>query len=215
MKKVVLQLVLIAFVFPLGYSQDVVPEKKTSKEFYLTGGKTFTSFDFIDGSQNIDSSLGFTSGQSFGVGMVFNLNKRHQIRPEINFGEMGANSKFNDSRVTWRLNYLGLHTSYLFRVFDKKRVSISPGVVFGIDYLVSGEQTIGDLRLDVKKEDSFEPIDVNLGLVLNTKVKVTDSFFLFLDYRGQWGVLQIENKDLNETTKNIGHRIMVGVSFKL
>lgn len=206
---------LLILSFGLCKAQDTLNNSLASTELYFTAGKVFSTFQFTDGAMGADSNLSFNQGQTFGLGFVFNLNKRHQIRPEIHYSEMGAKSMFLDSRVNWRLNYLGIHFGYLFRVFEKNRVSISPGVVFGADYLVAGEQTIGDVRLDVKKEDSFEPVDLNLGLLLNLKVKVTDSFSLFFDYRGQWGLLQIENIDLSETTKNIGHRIMFGASFKL
>ena len=194
---------------------NTVNSGKTIKYLYLTGGKTFSTFLYSDSLGNTDKDLTYANGQSFGIGMAFVIKDKHTIRPEIHYSELGANSRFLSSDVQWRLYYLGTNTAYLFRAIHKKKYSFSPGLSIGFDYMVSGKQSVGDQRYDLIENNSLKKWDVTAGVILNNNVQITETFSIMFEYRCNIGLNQIENLDVNESTRNIAHRALLGLSFKL
>ncbi len=195
----------------LTYAQNEI----SLQQFNFNIGKNLTSFHYKNDSGVRDTNMSYKSGNQFEISFGIALDSRHLIRPEIIFNEAGAKSSFQSIDVTWKMNYIGAGTSYLFKVIDKPTFSVSPGIRISFDYLLSGEQTIGMERYNVKKNDAFKVWDITAGANLNACYKVTEKLYLNMEYRFNSGLNQIEKKDVGEKTRNIAHSTLIGLSFNL
>jgi hypothetical protein len=109
---------------------------------------------------------------------------------------------------------LGVGFGYLYNLLNKNTISLTPGVVVGVDYMTQGEQTIGINRYDIIESNYLKKLNVSAGLLLNSRFKVTETLFLSFEYRFNFGLNQIEI-DSEEKTRNIGNVGLIGLSFKL
>jgi hypothetical protein len=210
MKKILIYTLLI-FLIPEIKAQ----QKKALENISFYSGKTFSSFIYKDKSGNKDNNLSYTSGNTYGLSVGLNIGKKHLIRPEIVYSELGASSEFLSIPINWRLNYLGVSTGYLYKALDKKGISLSPGLIIGYDYLLKGEQLNGNTKYNLKQNDILKAWDISTGLILNNQINITKSLNVSFEYRFNIGLNQIENQDKGEKTRNISHRLLVGLSYKL
>jgi hypothetical protein len=210
MKKIILSLSLLVLGFG-SKAQDV----KRIQQVNFNVGKTFSSFLYKDTNGNKDENLSYRSGNSYNLSIGLGFGSKHLLRPEIQYSEMGAKSSFLDAPVDWKLNYLGVGASYLYKLLNKETISLSPGVIVGYDYLLKGEQTVGITRYDLNQNDALKIWDLNAGLLLNSRFKVTESLYVNFEYRFNIGLNQIEKQDQGEKSKNIGHKALLGLSFNL
>jgi hypothetical protein len=210
MRKLFLSLTLFAACFGLK-AQD----GKLIQQVNFNAGRTFTSFLYKDANGSKDENLGYRSGNTYSLNIGLGFGTKHLVRPEIIYSELGAKSSFLDAPVDWKLNYLGVGASYLYKLIDKETISVSPGAMIGYDYLLKGEQTIGSTRYNLNQNEALKAWDLNAGLLLNSRFKVTESLFLNFEYRFNMGLNQIEKQDQGEKSKNIGHRALIGLSFNL
>jgi hypothetical protein len=190
-------------------------EKKSSTFLNLFAGRAFSTFTFKDSEGVRDKNINYIPGNACGISLGFALGKGHLIRPEINYYELGARKEIQSVKTAWKLNYLGVSAGYLFAVIQKKAFSLSPGFSLGGDYLLKGTQTTGDVKYNLKTERILKNWDVNAGLICNAQYRVTDAFFLNFEYRFHTGLNQIEREDKGEHTRNMAHRALLGLSFKL
>lgn len=210
MIKIFLSISLFVICFSLK-AQDI----KLIQQVNFNVGKTLSSFLYKDADGNKDENLGFRSGNTYNLSVDLGFGLKHLLRPEIIYSELGAKSSFMDVLVDWKLNYFGFGASYLYKYIDRESIAISPGAIIGYDYLLKGEQTIGSERYNLNKNDALKTWDLSLGILLNSRFKVTDSFYLNFEYRFNIGLNQIEKKDQGEKSKNIGHKALVGLSYNL
>jgi len=210
MKKILFCSLLIYLMPEIKAQQKKQPE---SISFYA--GKTFSSFMYKDKNGNKDNNLNYTSGNTYGLSAGFNFGKKHMIRPEIVYTELGASSEFLSAPINWKLKYIGLSAGYLFKALNKKNISLSPGLIIGYDYLLRGAQLNGNTQYNLKQDNILKTWDINTGLILNNQINVTKTLDFIFEYRFNIGLNQIENQDKGEQTKNISHRVLAGVSFKL
>jgi hypothetical protein len=210
MRKLFLSLTLFASCLGVN-AQD----GKILQQINFNAGKTFSSFLYKDANGNKDENLSYRSGNTYNISVGLVFGSKHLVRPEIQYSELGAKSSSTDTPVDWKLNYLGVGASYLFKIINKETISLSPGAIIGYDYLLKGEQTIGSVRYNLNENDALKAWDLNAGLLLNSRFKVTESLFLNFEYRFNMGLNQIEKQDQGEKSKNIGQRALVGLSFKL
>ncbi|MFN5182665.1 MAG: hypothetical protein ACK5D5_06540 [Bacteroidota bacterium] len=210
MKRIFFSLLLISSFLIITAQED-----KMLQQVNFNVGKTFSSFNYQDANGNKDENLSYASGNTYALSVGLGFGKKHLLRPEIIYSELGANSKFLSTPITWRLNYLGFSTAYLFKILQKETISISPGLILGYDYLLSGEQNMGSINYNLKESDIIKTWDINAGLLVNSRFKVTESMSLSFEYRFNMGLNQIEQRDEGEKTKNIAHRALIGLSFKL
>jgi hypothetical protein len=178
-------------------------------------GKTFSTFNFINSLGEKSKELSYTNGSNYGFNIGFNLGKRHLLRPEVAYTQAGASSTYMDQPIEWKLNYLGLGLGYLVKVLETKNLTLSPGVVLVNDYLIKGEQIVGDVRYNLNDNVVLKKWDLNAGVLLNARFKVTESLYMGFEYRFNAGLNQIEKQDQGEKTKNIIHKATVGLSFQL
>ena len=128
---------------------------------------------------------------------------------------MGAKSNDVQLPIEWKLNYLGVGASYLIDALTTENIRVSPGLAFGMDYLLKGEQTIGTDRYNLNEDEVLKPWNLNASAMFNTRFKVTESFAIFMEYRYIIGLNQIEKQDIGEKTRNMAHRALAGLSFNL
>jgi hypothetical protein len=188
---------------------------KLIQQVNFNAGKSFSSFLYKDANGNKDENLSYHSGNSYNLSVGLGFGSKHLVRPEIQYSELGAKSSFLDAPVDWKLNYLGVGASYLYKLLNKETISLSPGIIVGYDYLLKGEQTVGNTRYNLTENDALKAWDLNAGLLLNSRFKVTESLYLNFEYRFNMGLNQIEKQDQGEKSKNIGHRALLGLSFNL
>jgi hypothetical protein len=210
MKKIILSFSILALSFV-----SKAQEGKLVQQVNFNAGKSFSSFLYKDANGNEDENLSFRSGNTYNLSVGLGFGSKHHLRPEIQYSEMGAKSSFSDASIDWKLNYLGVGASYLFKLLNKETISLSPGVNIGYDYLLKGEQTVGNIRYDLYQNEALKAWDLNAGLLLNSRFKVTESLYLNFEYRFHIGLNQIEKQDQGEKSKNIGHKALVGLSFNL
>jgi hypothetical protein len=210
MKKIILSFSLLVLSFG-----SKAQEGKLLQQVNFNAGKSFSSFLYKDANGNKDENLGYRSAKTYNLSIGLGFGSKHLVRPEIQYSEMGAKSSFLDAPVDWKLNYLGVGATYLYKVLNKETISLSPGVNIGYDYLLKGEQIVGNSRYDLNELDALKAWDLNAGLLLNSRFKVTESLYLNFEYRFNMGLNQIEKQDQGEKSKNIGHKALLGLSFNL
>jgi hypothetical protein len=210
MKKIIFSLSILALSFG-----SKAQEGKLLQQVNFNAGKSFSSFVYKDANGNKDENLTYRSGNTYNLSIGLALGSKHLVRPEIQYSEMGAKSSFLDAPVDWKLNYLGVGASYLYKLLNKETISLSPGLIIGYDYLLKGEQTVGTTRYNLNQNDALKMWDLNAGLLLNSRFKVTESLYLNFEYRFNMGLNQIEKQDQGEKSRNIGHKALLGLSFNL
>jgi hypothetical protein len=181
----------------------------------FNAGKTFSSFMYKDTGGNADTNLTYTSGNTYNLNIGLGMGAKHLFRAEVAFSELGANSSFMEEPVKWKLNYLGLNVHYLYDLLKKESYSLSTGALIGYDYLLKGEQSVGNKRYDLKESDALKSWNLTAGALLNGRFKVTESLFIIAEYRFGIGMNQIEKKDEGEKTRNICHKATIGLSFNI
>jgi hypothetical protein len=202
---------LFLIIGVLANAQDT----KLIQHLNFSYGKTFTGFYYENAMGQKDENLSLSSGNAYALSLGMRLGERHQLRPEILYSEAGAKSEFLNDPISWKLNYIGFRASYLFHVFNKSNFSISPGVIIGYDYLLKGDQFIGNTKYDLKETDALKAWDLNAGALLSGRFKVTESLSIIAEYRYNLGLNQIEKKDEGERTKNFAHKALIGLSFNI
>jgi|688.fasta_scaffold127371_3 hypothetical protein len=210
MRKLLLSLTMFSICFGLEAQNG-----KLLQQVNFNLGRTFSNFLYKDANGNKDENLSYRSGNTYNLSVGLGFGAKHLLRSEFQYSELGAQSSFLDAPVDWKLNYLGVGASYLFKVINKETISLSPGVIVGYDYLLKGEQTVGGTRYNLNQNDALKAWDLNAGLLLNSRFKVTETLYLNFEYRFNMGLNQIEKQDKGEKTKNIGHKALMGLSFNL
>jgi hypothetical protein len=181
----------------------------------FNAGKTFSTFLYKDANGQADSNLTYTSGNTYNLNIGMSLGAKHLLRAEVDYSERGANSRFLDDQIKWKLNYLGLGVHYVFDLLKKESYSLSTGALIAYDYLLKGEQSVGNKRYNLKESDALKPWNFSAGALINGRFKVTESFYIIAEYRFGIGVNQIEKKDEGEKTRNMSHKAQIGLSFNI
>lgn len=210
MKKILLSLCLIALSFG-----SKAQKARSAHQLNFNAGKTFSSFLFTDTSGKRSDNLRYRMGTTYSLNLGLALGKRHILRPEVQYCELGAILPSSEAPVEWKLNYLGIGTGYLCKLTKNDTISLALGALISYDYLLKGEQTIGDTSYDLQQQKALKEWDLNAGVLLSSRFRVTQTFSLNFEYRFNMGLNQLEKQDQGEQTKNIGHKALVGLSFTL
>jgi len=206
MKKIFLIATLL--ISSISFSQSGM---KTT--FNLIGGERFSSYVFHNSSQQKSNDIGYVMYNTFGINAELNLN-RNIIRPGISFYQAGAKTLNSGTNINWRTSHLAFNLSYLYSAYDGKVFSLRPGLGFGFNYMLSGDQTIGSTRLNIITEKSLKRFDIEAFVSLNAKFQVTSLFSVGAEYRFGYGLLQIET-DPQQKTSNINHCLLLNLGFTI
>jgi hypothetical protein len=210
MKKLFVLFALIGLSFASS-AQD----KFVISQVNFNAGKTFSTFLYEDINSQKDTNISYTSGNSYALNIGMNLGAKHLMRAEINYSELGAKSRFLNDQLNWKLNYLGFGVHYIFHLLQSTSYSLSTGAIISFDYLLKGEQNVGDLSYNLKETDALKTWNLSSAALLNGRFKVTESLSIMAEYRFGIGINQIEKKDLGEKTRNLSHKVLIGLSFNI
>jgi hypothetical protein len=190
-------------------------QETTGIKLNLETGKAITSFLYQSGTSVSSEGIQCVSSQAYGASLDISLGEKSTLQPALQYYEGGAQSNVGNLPVSWQLNYLGVGANYLYTVFSKGNYTLRPGVALGTYYMLRGTQLIGTQNFNTKETGAFKPWDVQTGLVLSNLFKVSDLADFFVNYRFDIGLNQIEKEDVGEKTRNMAHKIMIGLRFTL
>jgi hypothetical protein len=200
-------LLLVSFPF-FTFSQ----EKVKGHEINFLAGNNFTKLIYSFGSESKPTQ--WINGNSYSLNVNLALTPKHYMRTEFNYYQAGAKSSADNLALGWNLNYMGLGLGLAYKALEINSISLCSGVSFGMDYMTTGEQTIGNERYSITENEAMKRLNISSNLFANIQFKVTETLFLQFEYRFGIGLNQIEN-DAGEKTKNIGNTALIGLSFKL
>jgi hypothetical protein len=212
------QLLLVFFLFSIGQYTDAQNFK--SSEFAFFGGKSFYRFHFRADNMNEGIKYRYRDGFNYGISQYFSWNERYSMRGELLTYQAGCQATYGGNQVSWRLNYVGIGGAYLFAVVDKNqffKYRIETGMNLGFDYLLSAYQQVNSISYNLKEEGSFKPYNLRLGPVVRLRYNPIPKIYIGLEYRFDYGVLQIEDRDqeIGQKTNNMGHLAQAFVSLRM
>ncbi len=183
----------------------------------LIFGKILSNFSFKDSENIKEENLDPILGNSYGANLLYRLNSKNSIRPELLFYNAGAKQVENDLVLEWRLNYIGLGAGYNYSLIKVGNTSLAVGTMIRADYLIRAEQTIGESRINLIEQKAFTKIDVNANFNASLSFKLSEYSNIFLEYRYAFGLNQIERDPINteQKTRNKAHLALVGINFNL
>jgi hypothetical protein len=188
---------------------------------YFKGGVRFSTFIFND-RENENSLLTFSHNNAFSIAVSYALTtdeNKHQFLPELSFYQAGAKALYAGNQAEWRLNYVGIGSSYLYKILDRQQIykfGLLAGVNLGFDYLISGRQTINSIGFNLKESNAFTAINFRTGPVIMGKYLINPRVQASLEYRFDVGLNNIEKSDAaTQVTRNMGHTYSFGLAVKL
>ncbi len=177
------------------------------------GGLNFSSFIYDNTQVSFNNNIDYKTDASLGLNFEF-LSKRHVLRPELLYKRIGAVSTNNNIKLKWSLSYLELNIAYLFKVLNAEKFSISPGLSYGVAYMIDGTQDIGQVRYSADDDNFLNRLDLTGNFLLNFNFKITKSINMFLEYRFGISLLNLE-KDDDQITRNMYHTLGFGLGISL
>jgi hypothetical protein len=191
-----------------------------SSEFAFFGGKSFYRFQFRADNQNEGIQYRYRDGYNYGVSQYFSWNERYSMRGELIAYQAGSQADYGGNMVSWKLNYIGLGGAYLFSVIEKNqffKYRIETGLNVGFDYLLNAYQQVNSITYNLKEEGSLKPFNLRVGPVVRVRYNPIPKIYLGLEYRFDYGLLQIEDRDqeIGQKTNNMGHMAQAFVSLRM
>jgi hypothetical protein len=188
---------------------------------YFKGGVRFSSFLFND-RENESNLVNFYHRNAFSLIVSYALTadeQKHQVLPEIAFYQSGAKARYAGNQAEWALNYIGLGGSYLYKIIDRQQLykfGLLIGGNVGLDYLLSGWQSVNYMAIDVKSSDAFTAFNFRGGPVVMGKYLINPRVQATLEYRFDISINNIEKQDAaTQSTRNMGHSYLFGLAVKL
>lgn len=202
---------LIVCVFYFGsIAQDFSPTA-----INLFGGKQFANFIFVNSYNTKDQGMKYQMYNAFGFNTDFS-NGNHTIRPELQIRQAGARKILGETPVTWKMNYFNFNIGYGYSILNTDRFMIQMGAALSLGYMMSGEQTIGDVRLSIIEEESMNRFELGTYGFANFRAHLTETIDLFLAYRFGIGLNHIENDIIvDQRTRNIYQSALLGISMRI
>jgi hypothetical protein len=226
MKKLIIYFSIL-FLVPVGFSNGIGFQRgerfKTDYAIGLFGGVNFSTFEFRNSSGQRDNGYDFIRGANYGVNFIIS-NGYHVFRPEISFHKNGAKYIYNNIPVQWETSYLNVSGTYLFNLIRSKYdflgfgaapYSVRIGASIGFNYLTNGIQSIGENQISLVHSTAFVRYDVSAAAITTFGVKLTDLLAINVEYRFNYGLLQIEGKDSDQKTHNLYHSFVVAIYHRL
>ena len=181
----------------------------------LITGRTFSKFLFS--APCVDQNTRYVNGNVFGGGVDLNLKNENHLICELIFQEAGAKSQAAENQINWRINYLGVGIGVSHKLMSRKNYTLSTGIITGIDYMLSGIQTMNQQNYDLKESEAFKIWNSRGSLFLDNIFDISENFSINLQYRFNQGLTQIEKKDQTQEqkTRNIGHILQLLFKIRL
>lgn len=226
MKKLLIFL-LILLTVPPAFSEGITFQNKerfkTDYAIGLFGGINFSTFTFKNSLGVRDRGYDFQRGSNYGVNFIIS-NGYHVFRPELSLHKNGAKYILNGIPIDYETTYLGLNITYLFNMIRSKYdflgfgaapYSIRVGASLGFNYLTHGIQNVGENQYSMIHSNVISRYDLTGGLLTTFGVKLTDLIAVNVEYRFNYGILQIEKSSNNQETHNLYHSVVVAIYHRL
>lgn len=200
------------------FSQLAFSQEESKVQFLeFSAGKTHSTLLFKDDAGVKNENISYKTGNTANFSLGIKLADKHILRPELNYMELGAIGDFSSVPVTWKLNYLGIGTSYLYEIIGHKKFGLRAGALFRFDYLTKAQQTIGVVRYNLNEENALKKVTIHSSLVLNPSYAISDNTAIFGEYRFGLGLMQIEKEEqlVNQKTRNLAQSLSVGLRINL
>jgi hypothetical protein len=192
---------------------SVKAQKMELNSMSIHGGLAFSTFIFKDPLLAIRNQYDYKTGSLFGVNFVY-ANERHLLRPEVLLRKVGSVSNINNVDLSWTLTYLDFNLAYMYKLLDGEKFQISPGLSYGIGYMLQGQQYNGQTRFEANADNFLRRYDLTTAAIVNMNYKISQKISLFGEYRFGISILNLE-KDDNQKTRNMYHSLSVGLSSDL
>ena len=234
MKKVFVFGFLLLFIFN-GYSSISIfdidsrvlrsEKRRTDFALGLFGGLNSSKFVFIQSTGQQDKNYDYITGSNYGINLVI-ASGFHQFRPEISFHKGGAKYIGPDNNhALYQTSYVNVNFGYLLNIIRSRYdlmgagnaapYSIRIGVLVGFNYMLNGTQTINDYtEISLIRSNSFSRFDINTSGILTFGIRLTNLLAFNVEYRFNYGMLQIE-KDPLQKTHNLHHSFLLAIYHKL
>jgi hypothetical protein len=226
MKKLIIYFSILLLV-PMGYSTGIKIQRgerfKTDYAIGLFGGVNFSTFDFHKSNGQRDNGYDFIRGNNYGINFIIS-NGYHVFRPELSFHKNGAKYIYDGIPMQWETSYFNVNLTYLFNLvrskydflgFGAAPYSIRVGASLGFNYMTSGIQTNGETQISIVQSGSLLRYDLTASGITTFGVKLTDLLAVNVEYRFNFGLLQIEMGTTNQKTHNLYHTFVVAIYHKL
>lgn len=233
MKKLFVYILLLLLI-PRGFSGgsifDIDGRIKKAESFKidyaigLFGGLNFSTYSFQNSSGEYDRNYDYIRGSNYGLSLII-AKGYHQFRPELSFHKGGARYIYNNTPITWETSYLSAHFAYMFNVVRSRYdftgrgnaapYSIRIGLAVGFNYLASGIQTIGQKEVSLTGTNAISRFDVNISPLATFGIRLTNLLAFNIEYRFNYGMLQIERNSPTQKTHNLYHSLLVAIYHKL
>jgi hypothetical protein len=170
---------------------------------------------FLKGG-NSNPSLSLKSRVAPTTNIVFDLGiKRFVLRPELGYSNLGCAGTLGSQELSYKLRYLGFNLGLLFKVVNTDKFSLSPGISYGAAYMTEGEQYIGNARFSNQTLGFLNKVDLTGQVLLRFAWKLSDLACLQSEYRYGLSILNLENNQNNQITRNYFHSLLIGIGFQL
>lgn len=207
MKKTLLTLII------MGFSLAAIAQH----HIHLKSGVSLSSFVFKDSESIKNKNLTHVFNNYSAVSYDADILKIHVLRAELGFRQAGAKAIVDQEKYEWNFNYLDVNLAYLIKFVGNEKYGLHVGAGPYLGFLLSGEQSIGDVYYNVKKERAINTLDLGLNFLANGQFKVSENISISLEYRYGLGLLNVETDGTNpdQVTRNKTHYFLAGLSFNL
>lgn len=226
MKKLVIFAAILLMVTSLSAEEITFQRSERFKTDYAIGlfaGVNFSTFQFTNSDGVRDREYDFQRGSNYGFNFIIS-NGYHVFRPELSFHKNGAKKILNGIPIQYETSYLGLNVTYLFNMIRSKYdflgfgaapYSIRIGASLGFNYLTNGIQNVGENQYSLIHSNTLSRYDLTGGLITTFGVKLTDLLAINVEYRFNYGILQIEKSTNNQKTHNLYHTFVIAIYHRL
>lgn len=226
MKKLVIFAAILLMVTSLSAEEITFQRSERFKTDYAIGlfaGVNFSTFQFTNSLGVRDREYDFQRGSNYGFSFIIS-NGYHVFRPELSFHKNGAKKILNGIPIQYETSYLGLNVTYLFNMIRSKYdflgfgaapYSIRIGASLGFNYLTNGIQNVGENQYSLIHSNTLSRYDLTGGLITTFGVKLTDLLAINVEYRFNYGLLQIEKSTNNQKTHNLYHTFVLAIYHRL
>lgn len=233
MKKFCVYLLLLILI-PSGFSSGSIfdmdarvrnlERRRVDYALGLFGGLNTSKFVFTNSSGQKDKNYDYVNGINFGINLIISSGF-NQFRPEISFHKGGAKNISNSKPINWETSYISANIGYLLNVIRSRYdfwgagnaapYSIRIGASVGFNYMTNGVQSIGENKVSLIYTNAFSRFDVNASAIATFGIRLTNLLAFNVEYRFNYGLLQIEKISPTQKTHNLYHSFLLAIYHKL
>ena len=207
MKKITLMLLLCA-----------VSTISIAQQLYVEGGKSSTSFDFINSKGNNLENLQATTNSYMAIGYSSHLfTKNLHLNVGLDYSSYGAIGSDNalGNYMEWQVNYAGLNAGLDYNLFHIKKSSVYVKGVLSAGWFVQGTQTFNNTVIDLKNDDEFNPGLVGMQVGVGFVHSISEDLSFYMQYLyGKSLDIASGDPELKIASSKVGFGLLINISNK-